>query len=205
MTSEESWSRGPGDITEADLKFIALNSKLNMRSVRARARATLTTLPYDCLPGRRDLCSPAWPVVGLTGRTLARWLVSAIPQSVGWPISLTSLTVSPSLDIERLSGHVFKVFDPERSGEINFRRFMLVVLALSSEETAEENAEKIFYLVDRNNDGFISVEEYKAVTHDIFLLANEKKISTSNKNQLMKSSFGDMDLNMDGCELKLII
>ena len=74
---------------------------------------------------------------------------------------------------------------------------MLVVLALSS-ETAEENAEKIFYLVDRNNDGFISVEEYKAVTHDIFLLANEKKISTSNKDQLMKSSFGDMDLNMDG-------
>ena len=57
---------------------------------------------------------------------------------------------------------------------------------------------------DRNNDGFISVEEYKAVTHDIFLLANEKKISTSNKDQLMKSSFGDMDLNMDGF-VKLMI
>ena len=34
---------------------------------------------------------------------------------------------------------------------------MLVVLALSS-HTPEENAEKIFYLVDRNSDGFISVE-----------------------------------------------
>ena len=57
---------------------------------------------------------------------------------------------------------------------------------------------RMLHSVDRNNDGFISVEEYKAVTHDIFLLANEKKISTSNKDQLMKSSFGDMDLNMDG-------
>ena len=49
------------------------------------------------------------------------------------------------------------MFDPDRSGEINFRKLMLVVLALSS-ETAEENAEKIFYLVDKNCDGFISVE-----------------------------------------------
>ena len=42
------------------------------------------------------------------------------------------------------------MFDPDRSGEINFRKLMLVVLALSS-ETAEENAEKIFYLVDRQS------------------------------------------------------
>ena len=49
------------------------------------------------------------------------------------------------------------MFDPESSGDIHFRKFMLVVLALSS-DTPEENAEKIFYLVDRNNDGFISVE-----------------------------------------------
>ena len=31
MTSEEGWTMAPGDVTEADLKFIALNSKLNMR------------------------------------------------------------------------------------------------------------------------------------------------------------------------------
>ena len=31
MTSEEGWTRTPGDVTEADLKFIALNSKLNMK------------------------------------------------------------------------------------------------------------------------------------------------------------------------------
>ena len=135
-------------------------------------------------------------VVGLCYPTVGRLCLSHLP-----PLPLLTFSL---VDIERLSSHVFKVFDPERSGKINFRKFMLVVLALSS-ETAEENAEKIFYLVDRNNDGFISVEEYKAVTHDIFLLANEKKISTSNKDQLTKSSFGDMDLNMDGWDFKLII
>ena len=61
------------------------------------------------------------------------------------------------LELSRLVSHVFKVFDPERTGDIQFRKFMLVVLALSS-DTPEENAEKIFYMVDRNSDGFISVE-----------------------------------------------
>ena len=63
----------------------------------------------------------------------------------------------PLLELSRLVSHVFKVFDPERTGDIQFRKFMLVVLALSS-DTPEENAEKIFYMVDRNSDGFISVE-----------------------------------------------
>ena len=49
------------------------------------------------------------------------------------------------------------MFDQESSGDIQFRKLMLVVLALSS-HTPEENAEKIFYLVDTNSDGFISVE-----------------------------------------------
>lgn len=34
---------------------------------------------------------------------------------------------------------------------------MLVIMALSS-GTPEENVEKIFYMVDKNNDGFISAE-----------------------------------------------
>ena len=56
--------------------------------------------------------------------------------------------------------HVFKVFDPDQSGQIAFRRFMLIIIAMSS-GTVEENVEKIFYMVDLNNDGFISVEVFK--------------------------------------------
>ena len=41
-------------------------------------------------------------------------------------------------------------------------------------------------------------QEYKSVSSDIFLLANERKISTSNKDHLTKSSFEEIDANKDG-------
>ena len=36
------------------------------------------------------------------------------------------------------------------------------------------------------------------MTTDILLLANERKLSTSNKDQLTRGSFDEMDANMDG-------
>ena len=92
---------------------------------------------------------------------------------------------------------------------------MLVIIALSNGDP-EENVEMMFYIVDLNNDGVITAEvntyfvlyqvyfilllkEYQIVTKDIFLLANEKKISTANnKDHLTKSSFNEMDANLDG-------
>ena len=64
------------------------------------------------------------------------------------------------LDLEKLENHVYKVFDPEQEGFIDFRRFMLVIIALSGGDP-EENLEKIFFMVDINNDGFITAEVTK--------------------------------------------
>ena len=61
------------------------------------------------------------------------------------------------LDLGRLANHIFKVFDADDTGYISLRRLLMVVIALSSGD-AEENVEKIFYLVDLNNDGVISQE-----------------------------------------------
>ena len=96
---------------------------------------------------------------------------------------------------------------------------MLVIIALSNGDP-EETVQMMFYIVDLNNDGVITAEvntffdscyfiltrftifcykEYQIVTKDIFLLANEKKISTANsKDHLTKSSFNEMDANLDG-------
>ena len=52
---------------------------------------------------------------------------------------------------------MYRVFDEEQSGVIELRRFMLVIMALSG-GSPEENIEKIFYMVDINNDGYISSE-----------------------------------------------
>ena len=59
--------------------------------------------------------------------------------------------------MEKLEEHVFKVFDPEDSGLIAFRRFMLVLISFSG-GTPEENIEKMFYMVDLNNDGVLTSE-----------------------------------------------
>ena len=74
---------------------------------------------------------------------------------------------------------------------------MLVIIALSS-GSQMENIEKIFYMLDFNNDGVISSEEYELVTSDIFLLANERKVSMSNQNHLRKLTYEEMDSNKDG-------
>eukprot|EP00092_Neocalanus_flemingeri_P005402 GFUD01005822.1.p1 GENE.GFUD01005822.1~~GFUD01005822.1.p1 ORF type:complete len:693 (-),score=144.63 GFUD01005822.1:69-1940(-) len=103
----------------------------------------------------------------------------------------------PNLDTARLEKHIFKVFDEHKNGLIEFRRFMLVIYALSS-GTPEENLKQIFKLVDRNSDGEITVEEFKDVVHDIFLLANERKVSVSIENQLVKKAFSEMDTDADG-------
>jgi len=66
------------------------------------------------------------------------------------------------------------VFDTNETGYIDLRKMMLVIIALSSGDP-EENVEMMFYIVDLNNDGVITAEEYQIVTKDIFLLANEKE------------------------------
>ena len=74
---------------------------------------------------------------------------------------------------------------------------MLVIIALSS-GSQMENIEKIFYMLDFDNDGVISSEEYELVTSDIFLLANERKVSMSNQDHLTKLTYEEMDSNKDG-------
>ena len=74
---------------------------------------------------------------------------------------------------------------------------MLVIIALLS-GSQMENIEKIFYMLDFNNDGLISLEEYGSVTSDIFLLANERKVSVSNQDHLTKLTYEEMDSNKDG-------
>ena len=62
-----------------------------------------------------------------------------------------------TLDLDRLQSHVYKVFDTNETGFIDLRKMMLVIIALSRGDP-EENVEMMFYIVDLNNDGVITVE-----------------------------------------------
>ena len=103
----------------------------------------------------------------------------------------------PNLDTERLEKHIFKVFDDDKNGLIEFRKLMLVIYALSN-GTPQEKLKQIFKLVDSNSDEEITVEEFRAVVHDIFILANERKMSIAIEEQLVKRAFEEMDRDADG-------
>ena len=61
----------------------------------------------------------------------------------------------PSTDTEKLEKHIFRMYDSNGDGFIDFREFMLVLYILSS-GTPEENLKQIFRIFDINNDKSIS-------------------------------------------------
>ena len=103
----------------------------------------------------------------------------------------------PNVAIQRLENHIFKVFDEQDTGFIEFRSLMLVIYALSN-GSPEDNLKQIFKLFDRNSNEEITVDEFRAVVHDIFLLANERKVSVQVENQLVSKIFSERDTNSVG-------
>ena len=105
----------------------------------------------------------------------------------------------PMVDLEKLENDIYQKFDEDKTGHIEVRKFLLIIYALSS-GTAEEKLRMIFKLVDANDDEVIVLEEYKIVARDIFVLANETKLSEANELQLrlVMKSWDEMDANKDG-------
>jgi len=98
-------------------------------------------------------------------------------------------------DIER---HIFRMYDDNQDGFIDFREFMFVVYVMSS-GSPEENLKQIFKLLDINNDGTISVSEFKRVVKDLYLLLeSHQQIDKSIQDLLVEKAFIEMDINADG-------
>ena len=104
----------------------------------------------------------------------------------------------PNLDIKSLKKHkIFRIFEENDNGMIDTSKLMLLMYTLLS-RTPQELLRNIFMLVDRNNDGEITKETFKAVVWDIFVLLDETKITGSNMEQLVKNLFSDIDAKHGG-------
>merc|ERR1712018_567829 len=55
----------------------------------------------------------------------------------------------PDQDIGKLEKHIFRMFDANNNGKIDFREFM-IVLTVISKGTPQENLEQIFRIFDAN-------------------------------------------------------
>merc|ERR1712241_396818 len=103
----------------------------------------------------------------------------------------------PGADTEKLEKHIFRMYDSNKDGSIDFREFMIVLYVMSN-GTPEENLKQIFRVFDINNDGKITLKELQKIVRDLFLLINESNADKASQEVLVKSAFNEMDENHDG-------
>merc|ERR1719266_1021071 len=103
----------------------------------------------------------------------------------------------PGADTEKLERHIFRMYDSNKDGHIDFREFM-IVLYIMSNGSPEENLKQIFRVFDINNDGTISLKELQKIVRDLFLLINESNAEVASQEVLVKTAFNEMDENHDG-------
>ena len=97
----------------------------------------------------------------------------------------------PEADTSGLVEHVWRIYDTNLDGEIDFREFMLA-LSTMSKGSAEENLRQIFRLFDVNSDGRVEREELSRVVGEL------KKVGAVEEEDLVATAFNEMDANMDG-------
>merc|ERR1712223_180353 len=103
----------------------------------------------------------------------------------------------PGTDTEKLERHIFRMYDTNKDGHIDFREFM-IVLYIMSNGTPEENLKQIFRVFDINNDGTITLKELQRIVKDLFLLISEANADKASQEVLVKKAFPEMDENHDG-------
>jgi len=104
----------------------------------------------------------------------------------------TMLSASiPEADTSGLVEHVWRIYDTNLDGEIDFREFMLA-LSVMSKGSAEENLRQIFRLFDVNSDGRLEKEELSRVVGEL------RKVGAVEEEDLVATAFTEMDANMDG-------
>ena len=93
--------------------------------------------------------------------------------------------------------HVFRVYDTNNDGFIDFVEFM-VIFYIMSDGSPEEVLEKIFRVFDLNSDGSISNKEMERLVKDMYKLLKTDDPAIAAKDMISKSAFAEMDKNEDG-------
>ena len=103
----------------------------------------------------------------------------------------------PKKDASKMEKHVFRIYDANNDGVIDFTEFMLIFFVMS-EGAPEEVLTKIFRMFDVNSDGTISMKEMNKLIKDMYGLLKTEDPNIAAKNMIAKTAFAEMDKDKDG-------
>ena len=106
-------------------------------------------------------------------------------------------TALPKRDACKMEKHVFRIYDTNTDGFIDFEEFMIVFHIMSAGSN-EEVLRKIFRVFDVNCDGTISKKEMTKLINDMYGILEMEDPNIPDKKSVVKKAFAEMDKDSDG-------
>ena len=107
-------------------------------------------------------------------------------------------TLSLKGNAEDYCDHVFRTFDADKNGFIDFKEFLLA-LYITCDGTAEEKLEAAFRMHDVDGNGFIDLDEMTKVLRAIYGMVGEGSSDAAFRaEEMTRNIFDRMDENKDG-------
>merc|ERR1711973_130808 len=103
----------------------------------------------------------------------------------------------PKKDAGKMEKHVFRIYDTNNDGYIDFPEFM-IVFYIMSDGPPEEVLGKIFRVFDVNSDGSINKKELTRLIKDMYGLINNDNPEEASKELITNTAFAEMDKDEDG-------
>jgi len=100
-------------------------------------------------------------------------------------------------DADKMEKHMFRVYDANDDGYVDFVEFMMIYYIMS-DGSPEEVLAKIFRVFDVNSDGTISEKELKRLIKDMFMMIKEENPEEASKEFITSSTFAEMDEDQNG-------
>jgi len=125
--------------------------------------------------------------------------LSAHPNGKLSPKDLKELIAEalPGKDGAKMQKHVFRIYDANNDGFIDFTEFMVIFIVMSG-GTPQDVLAKLFRIYDQNSDGSITLKEMKKLVKDMYGLLRKDNPRVAAEALIATTAHAEMDKNMDG-------
>ena len=99
-------------------------------------------------------------------------------------------------EAEKMENHIFRIYDKNQNGFIDFHEFMTVFMILTGEEP-KTVLERVFRIFDVDSNGTITREEMLILVTDMHKMI-EDDLENNSDEDLATNAFEEMDTDEDG-------